>query len=204
MHSCRSFSGHSCVPHTPYFDSLNHIKLNKQNKCAIGWGKIQAMKLQCDVRLYKAAWLQHVNALLKRDWNIAIRQNQNISATCCLFQTNLTVAVVRKMVIKSNVQFKYWGSNLMLTFCEITKETVFLTFFLKHFADERILNFISKLFTPLTSKCVFCWVLTLSSLQERQRRYLSLSPWDKATLGLVGLKYTHTHTHTDAQPRQPC
>lgn len=77
--------------------------------------------------------LQHVNALLKRNWNMAIRQNQNISATCCLFQTNLTVAVVRKMVIESNVQFKYWGSNLMLTFWEITKETVFLTFFLKHF-----------------------------------------------------------------------
>lgn len=38
---------------------------------------------------------------------------------------------------------------------------------------------------------------TLLSSQERQRRYLSLSPWDKATLSLVGLNHNkHTHTHT--------
>lgn len=33
------------------------------------------------------------------------------------------------------------------------------------------------------------------SSQERQRRYLSLSPWDKATLSLVHLEHTHTTLH---------
>lgn len=48
-------------------------------------------------------------------------------------------------------------------------------------------------------KCKTVSVLVLSlllkptavSLQERQRRYLSLSPWDKATLSLVHLTHTH-------------
>lgn len=39
---------------------------------------------------------------------------------------------------------------------------------------------------------------TLLSSQERQRRYLSLSPWDKATLSLVGLNHNkHTDTQTE-------
>lgn len=41
---------------------------------------------------------------------------------------------------------------------------------------------------------------TLLSSQERQRRYLSLSPWDKATLSLVGLSHnTHARTHTNRE-----
>lgn len=40
------------------------------------------------------------------------------------------------------------------------------------------------------------FVEAILCLQERQRRYLSLSPWDKATLSLVSLNLTHTHTHT--------
>lgn len=40
------------------------------------------------------------------------------------------------------------------------------------------------------------WKKTLLSSQERQRRYLSLSPWDKATLSLVGLNH-NKHTQTE-------
>lgn len=41
-------------------------------------------------------------------------------------------------------------------------------------------------------KLVYFFLLrpTALSPQERQRRYLSLSPWDKATLSLVSLKHT--------------
>lgn len=51
-------------------------------------------------------------------------------------------------------------------------------------------NIVVGTYSHCPKPVLFLLRLTTLSLQERQRRYLSLSPWDKATLSLVNLKRT--------------
>lgn len=50
-------------------------------------------------------------------------------------------------------------------------------------------NIVVGTYSHCPKPVLFLLRLTTLSLQERQRRYLSLSPWDKATLSLVNLKH---------------